>query len=228
MPQIAQQPHRLRCEDEQLTYAELNRKANQLAYRLLVLNARPEAVVALCFERGINLVVAILATLKAVSRKVHGDAGSFDIDLPLTGPPGIECRNGGTSGDYQIVLNCFNNVTFSSAAVIVGTGHVVNATGNGTNTVTVNVRLANAQMIQLAIYDLNDGTGPTNLVIPMGVLIGDINDNGTVNASDVVQTKTQLGQPVSAANFRTDVNPSGVINASDVIQVKLNSGTSLP
>src|SRR5205814_308855 len=41
----------------------------------------------------------ILATTKAVSRKVHGAAGAFDIDLPLAGPRGIECRSGGASHD---------------------------------------------------------------------------------------------------------------------------------
>src|SRR5438093_1690579 len=37
------------------------------------------------------------------SRKVHGSAGTFDIDLPLTGTAGIECRRGGPNGDYEMV-----------------------------------------------------------------------------------------------------------------------------
>jgi hypothetical protein len=68
----------------------------------------------------------------------------------------------------------------------------------------------------------------TNLVIPMGVLIGDVNANRVVNASDVAQTKAQVGQPVTTSNFRADVNPNGIINASDVIHVKALSGTFLP
>ena len=39
----------------------------------------------------------------AVSRKVHG-ATPYDIPLPLTGNPGVECRSGGVSNNYQIVL----------------------------------------------------------------------------------------------------------------------------
>lgn len=31
----------------------------------------------------------------AVSRKTHESAGSFDVALPPTGAPGVECRNGG-------------------------------------------------------------------------------------------------------------------------------------
>ena len=172
----------------------------------------------------------ILATTKAVSRKVHGAAGSFDIDLPLTGPPGIECRSGGGSGgDYQLVVTFFNPVTFTNAAVTAGTGFVVSTSGNGTTIVTVNLSgVANAQTISVALFDLNDGVNTTNLVIPIGVLIGDVNANRFVNASDIAQAKAQVGQPVTTSNFRADVNPNGIINASDVVHVKSLSSTSLP
>ncbi len=51
--------------DRQLTYDELNRRANQLARALQTRGARPEARVALLFERSIDLIIAMLATLKA-------------------------------------------------------------------------------------------------------------------------------------------------------------------
>jgi len=53
---------------------------------------------------------------------------------------------------------------------------------------------------------VNDGTTTGNLDIPMGVLVGDTTGNGTVNASDVAQTKANSGQAANASNFRTDVN----------------------
>ena len=43
-----------------------------------------------------------------VSRKTHGLL-DFDIDMPLTGGPGIECRSGDVNGDYRLVF------TFASA-----------------------------------------------------------------------------------------------------------------
>jgi amino acid adenylation domain-containing protein len=52
-------------EDQQLTYRELNRRANRLAHHLLALGVGPEVLVGICLERGIDLVVALLATLKA-------------------------------------------------------------------------------------------------------------------------------------------------------------------
>src|SRR5256885_1670930 len=45
-----------------------------------------------------------IAPIGAVSRKTHGAAGDFDIDLPLSGPEGIECRSGGPNGNHTIVV----------------------------------------------------------------------------------------------------------------------------
>jgi amino acid adenylation domain-containing protein len=48
-----------------LTYAELEGRSNRLAHRLAGLGAGPEARVGLCLERGPEMVVALLAVLKA-------------------------------------------------------------------------------------------------------------------------------------------------------------------
>ncbi len=60
----------------------------------------------------------------------------------------------------------------------------------------------------------------------MDVLLGDTTGNGAVNASDVSQTKSQSGTPVTGTNFRTDVTANGEINASDITLVKSQSGTA--
>ncbi|HST58952.1 MAG TPA: amino acid adenylation domain-containing protein, partial [Longimicrobium sp.] len=52
-------------EDETLSYAELNARANRLAHHLRALGVGPDARVALCAERGVEMVVAMLAVLKA-------------------------------------------------------------------------------------------------------------------------------------------------------------------
>ena len=46
-----------------------------------------------------------------VSTKQHGAAGSFNMDLPLTGHPGIECRSGGASGNYTLIFTFANALT---------------------------------------------------------------------------------------------------------------------
>jgi hypothetical protein len=59
-----------------------------------------------------------------VSRMGHGTAGAFDMPLPLTGPSGLECRSGGASGNYQLVVTFGSAVTVANAAVTAGTGRV--------------------------------------------------------------------------------------------------------
>ncbi|ATB47924.1 amino acid adenylation domain-containing protein [Corallococcus macrosporus] len=52
-------------DEHALTYAELNRRANQLAWALRARGVGPEVRVGLCMERSVDSVVAILAILKA-------------------------------------------------------------------------------------------------------------------------------------------------------------------
>jgi amino acid adenylation domain-containing protein len=52
-------------EDEQLTYQQLNQRANQLAHHLCALGVRAEVTVGMCLERSLDTVVGLLAILKA-------------------------------------------------------------------------------------------------------------------------------------------------------------------
>ncbi|ARV58895.1 hypothetical protein BZZ01_09850 [Nostocales cyanobacterium HT-58-2] len=53
------------CENKQLTYFELNYKANQLAHYLQKLGVQPECPVGICVERSLDMVVGMLGVLKA-------------------------------------------------------------------------------------------------------------------------------------------------------------------
>jgi amino acid adenylation domain-containing protein len=55
----------LTYENRQLTYAELNARANRLARRLWRLGVGPETLVGVCLERGLEMVVGLLGILKA-------------------------------------------------------------------------------------------------------------------------------------------------------------------
>jgi amino acid adenylation domain-containing protein len=52
-------------EGEQLTYQELNARANQLAHHLQSLGVDPEVLVGICVERSLEMVVGIVGILKA-------------------------------------------------------------------------------------------------------------------------------------------------------------------
>ncbi len=52
-------------EDQQLTYGELNARANQLAHYLRSLGVKPEVLVGICIERSLEMVVGLLGILKA-------------------------------------------------------------------------------------------------------------------------------------------------------------------
>jgi N-acetylneuraminic acid mutarotase len=172
----------------------------------------------------------------AVSRKTHGNAGSFGVDLPLSGTPGMECRSGGATGDYTIVVTFLANVSVNAspqAAVTSGIGTIGSGgVSNGGMVITsgnvVTVPLTNIANVQTINVTLNNVNGSTNVTIPMRVLIGDVNGNAAVNASDVALTKSRVGQTVDATTFRADVNANGSINASDVSLVKSKIGTGLP
>ena len=52
-------------EDEELTYTELNRRANRLAHHLQKLGVGPDVLVGVFMERSIEMVVSLYATIKA-------------------------------------------------------------------------------------------------------------------------------------------------------------------
>ena len=65
--QVAQRPEAeaVGCGNEQLSFEELNRCANQLAHYLRAQGVGPEVVVGLCVERSVEMVVGLLGILKA-------------------------------------------------------------------------------------------------------------------------------------------------------------------
>jgi amino acid adenylation domain-containing protein/FkbM family methyltransferase len=65
--QVARTPDAIAVvfEEQQLTYQELNSKANQLAHYLITQGVDPEVLVGICVERSIEMIVGLLAILKA-------------------------------------------------------------------------------------------------------------------------------------------------------------------
>jgi amino acid adenylation domain-containing protein len=64
--------------DEELSYGELNRRANSLAHRLISLGITPETRVGVALERSLEMIVGLLAVLKAGGAYVP-----LDTDYPV-------------------------------------------------------------------------------------------------------------------------------------------------
>ena len=62
----------------------------------------------------------------------------------------------------------------------------------------------------------------------MGLLLGDVDGDGSVTKADLTLVKADLGQPTDATNFRGDVNVDGMINQLDAKAVKRYRGIFLP
>jgi hypothetical protein len=163
----------------------------------------------------------------AVSRQTQGTAGTFDIPLPLTGSPGVEDRAGGPS---LLVLSFAAPITEgSNFAVTLTSGSVSSTTISGS---TLSIAMSGATdgqtlVVQLTdVRDLSNGASGT-YSLDVGVLEGDVNGDGVVNATDVTDAKLASGQPVTSANFRDDILAIGAINSADITITKLKSGDTL-
>ncbi|WP_158885984.1 non-ribosomal peptide synthetase [Amycolatopsis anabasis] len=62
-------------QDQSLTFAELDRRANQLAHELADRGVGPDVLVGLCVERGLDMVTGLLGVLKAGGAYVPLDPG---------------------------------------------------------------------------------------------------------------------------------------------------------
>jgi hypothetical protein len=181
----------------------------------------------------LNLQPTALQLISASSRKVHGGAGTLDVDLPLTGNPGIECRSGGANGDYEIVFKFANTLAnVGGARVSGGTGGMVSGKidSNDAHNFIVNLSgVTNAQTITVTLSSVSSSAGgfSSSVSASMSVLIGDTNADRFVDSADIAQTKSQSGKSVTASNFREDINADGFIDSADIAFVKSKSGTAL-
>ena len=169
-----------------------------------------------------------------VSSKIHGGAGTFDVDLPLTGNAGIECRSGGATGDYTMIFTFANPLTsVGGASVTNGTGSVGSENIDSTDAHNYIVNLTgvtNAQVLKVGLTNVSDSAGDFSSAASaqMGVLLGDVNASGRVDAADVSLVRQQTLQSVTNSNFREDINTSGRIDAADVSIARQQTLTSLP
>jgi len=172
-----------------------------------------------------------VSAVSAVSRKTHGST-PFDINLPLGGPPGIECRNGGVTQvvfTFPAAVSVNATLGTQGASITSGAGSISSVTGADTNAVTVNLTgVTNQQWITITLYGVSDGTYTNDVAVRVGVLPADVNASANVDSADMTLVQRQNNKPVTSSNFRMDVNASGNIDSADVALTQRQNQKRLP
>ena len=166
-----------------------------------------------------------LVSVRAASRKIHAPNLSFDVPLPLDGPPGVECRigDGATHDKHHIVVSFGAAPSFSGVLVNHEAGKNADLDGTptinvATNEITINLtNVSDNQVVTVTLQGVSVAGGtPTDLVIPIRILLGDVNSTALVDGNDVSAVQGQTRQPLDEGTFRMDINLTGVIDGNDV------------
>ena len=163
---------------------------------------------------------SVFSLVSAASVKLQGSQ-SFSVPLPLTGDPGIECRTRGNQ--HTLVFTFSKDVVSGTAALTRGRGRVAGQSVFSANTMAVDLsKIVDGQKITVTLTDVTSSGGDVldPVSVTMYVLAGDVDASKTVDNTDVTLVRAQLGQPVTASNFRDDVNVSGTITGADVRAIK--------
>jgi len=169
-----------------------------------------------------------LELISAVSRK-----GAFDVELPLTGDPGIECRSGGPRSHHKVIFT-FNNVltAVDGGAISCGSIHRIQIDEEDPHQVQVSFAAAdcNAEFVTLTLTGLHDDQGHTldEVAVTLGLLLGDVNGDGVVDRSDAEEVRHDHGARTDETNFREDIDTNGRIQAVDFAVVQSEIGSMLP
>jgi hypothetical protein len=119
------------------------------------------------------------------------------------------------------------------ARITSGTGWVASSdidTNDARNYIVNLIGVSNAQFLTVSLSNVSDSAGNFSSAISsqVGLLLGDVNGSGRVDAADVSLVRQQTLQPITPSNFREDLNTSGRIDASDVSISRQQTLTSLP
>jgi hypothetical protein len=167
---------------------------------------------------------SVVNLLSASSRLTQGAAGTFDVNMPLTGTSGVECRSATT---YNAVFTFDAPVTSGQVTVLSGTATVGAITFSGNSMTAQLTGVTSAEVVTLHTQNIN-GDGQPHGDVLFGFLVGDADASRLVGKPDQTLVQGQLNQPVTSANFREDLNADGRIRNVDVQLVKTNRGHSIP
>ncbi len=166
--------------------------------------------------------------VSAVSRKVHGAAGTFDLPLSLDlDNPSVEPRMGPT----QIIVMTFDRaIAAATPAVIEGSATLGTTTISGNSVIVPLAAVGDQQYVRLALNGVMATAGGIagNAWVRAGFLGGDVNQNRVVTVSDAGAVNAHLAQPLTASTFMYDINASGAVTLSDKGATTANLAKALP
>jgi hypothetical protein len=192
--------------------------------RSLTLNVAHNAPATSLTLTGVG--TGVVLPVAAVSRKVHGAAGTFDLALTADRlNPTTEPRLGPT---FTIVVPFASAVTGATAAITEGTATAGTPAFSG-NEVIVNLSgVADQQYVTLTLTDVATAGGTASGSVRLGFLMGDANQNRVVTVADLGLVNAQLAQVVTPANFLKDINASGAVTVADKGLTNANLTRNLP
>jgi N-acetylneuraminic acid mutarotase len=170
----------------------------------------------------------VLASAASVKRR-------FAINLPLTGPSGVEDRSGGPNKKYTVVMT-FNENIVSVGGASSTCGAVQSVVIDSSDPHKVNVNLVNVahgcngSTIAVTADSITDDQGNVldSASVPLGLLLGDVNGDRAVDSEDVHVARQFAHQRTDSTNFRADVSNDGYISSSDKTLIDQQLGTFLP
>ncbi|WP_159056754.1 amino acid adenylation domain-containing protein, partial [Streptomyces yokosukanensis] len=168
----------VRCGAQELTYSQLNARANQLAHHLIARGVCPEQLVPICVERGFDAVVAVLGVLKAGAvyvplnheYPVHQlEFMVADVNAPLVITHArLQDRLGDTSAERLLIDQVWHEIATrpdTDPGVPVGPeslAHVIFTSGS-TGTAK-GVMIEHRSLCRIVDSDLFAGLGPGDVV----------------------------------------------------------------
>ena len=165
--------------------------------------------------------------VSAVSRKVHGAAGTFDLPLTMVATnPTTEPRQ---SSSATIVMTFDAVVVSADATITEGTATAGAPTFNGNDVIVPLTGVADQHYVTVLLTNVASATmaGGSGSV-RIGFLVGDVNQSRTVSLGDLGLVNSQLAQPVTGTNFLKDLTVNGTLTLADKATANASLTHALP
>jgi Dockerin type I domain len=88
--------------------------------------------------------------------------------------------------------------------------------------------VTNQQRLAVTLFGVNDGTNSNDVVVPVGVLLGDVNGSRRVDGNDVSAVQSHTRQALNGTNFQYDVNVTGRVDGNDASVTQSQTRSALP